>query len=186
MRFPRTRTILLSLVAVVALIVAASIWLFWPLYSFYHGWRRAPGFWRATGVSSAVVLGLVTAWEVSKPPFNRSRAAVAIGAYAAVCRLARLRFTTGIGPFVTATMLVALGYGCSKFERRRPRLPLLFAAFAATLYVNHFVLSVAFGASRALLASALLVAVWSSTSRILARADQVFAGFFEPARRRTV
>src|SRR5437660_7893010 len=50
-----------------------------------EAWRLAPGFSRAAGVSVAVVLGLVTAWEVGRPPFSRRRAAVALGAYAALC-----------------------------------------------------------------------------------------------------
>jgi hypothetical protein len=144
-------------------------------------WRLAPGFSRAAGVSIAVVLGLVTAWEMSRPPFDRSRAVAAIGAYSAVCFLVRLLFATGTGAFVTATMLVVLGYACSKFEPRLSRLLLLFGAFAAVLYVNHVVLSVAFGPTRALLASAVLVAVWSSTSLILNHVDHLFVVLFEPA-----
>jgi hypothetical protein len=137
-------------------------------------WRLAPGFSRAAGMSVAVVLGLVTAWEVCRPPFNRSRAAVAVGAYAAVCLLVQLLFATGIGAFVTATMLVVLGWVCARLKATPARLVLVFAAFAAALYANHFVLHVSFGASRALIASAVLVAVWSSTVLILARVDHAF------------
>jgi hypothetical protein len=142
-------------------------------------WRLAPGFSRAAGVSVAVVLGLVTAWEVCRPPFNRSRAVVAVGAYAAVCLLARLLFPMGAGAFVTATMLVVLGCVCARLKATPARLVLVFGAFAAVLYTNHLVLRVAFGASRALVGSAVLVAVWSSTVLILARVDHAFFGFFD-------
>jgi hypothetical protein len=137
-------------------------------------WRLAPGFSRAAGVSVAVVLGLVTAWEVCRPPFNRSRAAVAVGAYAAVCLLVQLLFAAGIGAFVTATMLVVLGCLCARLKITPARLVLVFGAFAAVLYTNHLVLRVSFGAGRALIASAVLVAVWSSTVLILARVDHAF------------
>jgi hypothetical protein len=145
--------------------------------------RLAPGFSRAAGVSVAVVLGLVTAWEVCRPPFNRSRAAVAVGAYASLCLLVQLFFASGSGAFVTATILVVLGYACSKLEQTPARLLLIFGTFAAVLYANHRMLNVAFGPSRALLASAVLVAVWSSTVLILARVDHVFLRFFQPANR---
>jgi hypothetical protein len=139
-----------------------------------EAWRLAPGFSRAAGVSVAVVLGLVTAWEVCRPPFNRSRAAAAVGAYAAVCLLVQLLFATGIGAFVTATMLVILGCVCARLKVTPARLVLVFGAFAAVLYANHFALRVSFGASRALVGSAVLVAVWSSTVLILARVDHAF------------
>jgi len=149
-------------------------------------WRLAPGFSRAAGVSVAVVLGLVTAWEICRPPFNRSRATVAAGAYVAVCLLVRLLFATGAGAFVTATMLVVLGYACARLKATPARLVLVFGAFAAVLYTNHLVLRVAFGAGRALVGSAVLVAVWSSTVLILSRVDHAFFGFFDASGREAV
>jgi PAS domain-containing protein len=145
--------------------------------------RLSPAFSRGAGVSVAVVLGLVTAWEVCRPPFNRSRAALAIGAYATLYLLVQLFFASGAGAFVTATILVVLGYACSKLEQTPMRLLLVFGTFAAVLYANHRMLRVAFGPSRALLASAVLVAVWSSTVLILARVDHVFLRFFQPPSR---
>ena len=53
-------------------------------------------------------------------------------------------------------------------------------AFAAALYLNHLVLSVAFGPRRAVIAGATLAAIWSSTVVILHRFDRVFASRFEP------
>jgi hypothetical protein len=52
--------------------------------------RLAPGFSHAAVLAIAVVLALVTAWEVGRTPFNRSRAVVAISAYATVCTLVQL------------------------------------------------------------------------------------------------
>jgi hypothetical protein len=74
---------------------------------------------------------------------------------------------------------------CSKRERRPSRLLALFGIFAAALYVNHRGVSVAFGPSRALLASAVLVAVWSSTVVILNRVDRAFVSRFAPPREDT-
>jgi hypothetical protein len=142
-------------------------------------WRLAPGFWRAAGMSVAVVLGLVTVWEAGRRPFNRARAAVAVGAYAAICLGVRLLFLSGAGALVTAAILVAIGSLCSRLERWPPRLLVLVGAFAAVLYLNHVLLSVAFGPSRALMAGAILGAVWSSTVVILNRADRAFGSVID-------
>jgi hypothetical protein len=77
---------------------------------------------------------------------------------------------------------VALGYLCSRLESRPAKLLLTFGAFAAALYGTHLILSVAFGPARALAASAVLVAVWSTTDMILARVDHAFVRLFEPAK----
>ncbi|PYR59488.1 MAG: hypothetical protein DMF91_14685 [Acidobacteria bacterium] len=144
-------------------------------------WRLAPGFLHAAGLSVGVVLALVTVWEVGRRPFNRSRAVAAIGAYAAVCLLVQLAFVHNAGAFVTATLLAVLGYFCSKFGSRPAKILLTFGAFAVTQYSTHLVLRVAFGPSRAVLAAAVLVAVWSSTVVILTRFDHAFVNVFETA-----
>jgi hypothetical protein len=151
-----------------------------------EAWRLAPGFSRAAGMSVAVVLGLITVWEAARPPFRRARAAVAVGAYAAVCVAVRVLFLTGAGGLITATMLVGIGHLCSRLDRWPPRLLALVGAFAAAFYVNHVRLSVAFGPGRALIAGAILGAVWSSTVVILRRVDRAFAGVFEPAQRQEI
>ena len=79
-----------------------------------------------------------------------------------------------------ATVLVGIGYVCSKLERWPSRLFVLVGAFAAALYVNHAFLSVAFGPGRALIAGAILGAVWSSTFVILHRVDRAFGSLIEP------
>jgi len=142
--------------------------------------RLAPGFSRASGMSIAVVLALVTLWEAARRPFSRSRAAVAVGAYVAICLVVRVLFLNGIGGLIMATVLVGIGYVCSKLERWPSRLFVLVGAFAAALYVNHAFLSVAFGPGRALIAGAILGAVWSSTFVILNRVDRAFGSLIEP------
>ena len=144
-------------------------------------WRLAPGFSHAAGLSVAVVLALVTAWEVGRQPFNRPRAVLAIGAYAAVCLLVQLAFVHNAGAFVTATLLAVLGYLCSKLGSRPAKVLLTFGAFAVTQYGTHLLLRVAFGPGRAVVAAAVLVAVWSSTVVILTRFDHVFVNVFETA-----
>ena len=144
-------------------------------------WRLTPGFARSAGVSIAVVLGLVTAWEAARPPLTRSRAAVAIAAYAAICLLAQALFATGAA-FLIPTILVVLGYGLSILRPKPLRLLVIFGTFAAVLYARHAALNVAFGPGRALLASAVLVAVWSSTVLILERLDHAFVRVLEPTR----
>jgi hypothetical protein len=147
-----------------------------------EAWRLAPGFSHGAGLAVGVVLGLVTAWEVGRQPFNRSRAMVATSAYGAVCVLGQFLFVNSATAFVTPTMLVALGYLCSRLESRPAKLLLTFGAFAAALYATHLVLSVTFGPARALAASAVLVAVWSSTGMILERVDHAFLSWLEPAK----
>jgi hypothetical protein len=148
-----------------------------------EAWRLTAGFSRGAGISIAVVLGVITAWEAARLPFNRSRAVVAIGAYGVVGLLVPMLLPTGVSPFVFAAILVGIGYLCSKLERWPSRLIVLFGAFAAALYIDHLVLSVAFGPSRALVAGAVLVAVWSSTVVILNRVDRAFVSLFGPADR---
>jgi hypothetical protein len=144
-------------------------------------WRLAPGFSHAAPLSIGVVLALVTAWEVGRRPFNRSRAAAAIGAYAGVGLLIQLVFAGGVGAIVTATVLVGLGYLCSRLARRSAQLLLTFGVFTGAQYGTHLMRSVAFGPGRAALASAVLVAVWSSTVMILTRFDHAFTNLFETA-----
>jgi hypothetical protein len=142
--------------------------------------RLAPGFSRAAGMSVAIVLGVVTVWEAARRPFNRSRAAVAIGAYVAICVVVRVLCLGGTGALVTATIFVGIGSLCSSLERWPSRLILLVSAFALTLYLNHALINVTFGAGRALLGGVILGAVWSSTVAILSRLDRAFGNVLQP------
>jgi hypothetical protein len=149
-------------------------------------WRLAPAFWRAAGMTIAVVLGAIAVWEAARPPFSRARAAIAFAAYAGVCSVMQVVFATGIGVCVSAVGLTGIGFLCSKLRGRLSRLLVLAGAFATALYLNHLALHVAFGPSRALVAGAVLCAVWSSTTAILYRFDRVFVNFVEPERSDTV
>jgi hypothetical protein len=142
--------------------------------------RLAPGFSRAAGMSVAIVLGLVTVWEAARRPFNRSRAAVAIGAYVVICVVVRVLFLGGAGALVTATILVGIGSLCSRLERWPSRLIGLVGAFTMALYLSHALINVTFGVGRALMAGVILGAVWSSTVAILGRLDRAFGNVLEP------
>jgi hypothetical protein len=142
-------------------------------------WRLAPGFSRATALSVAVVLGLVTVWEVGRQPFNRLRTAVGVAAYAAICAVGHLLFADSLSGLITATLLVAIGCVCSKLPFRPARLPLTLVAFAAALYAVHFTIRIAFGPMRALMAGAVLVVVWTATVLILTRLEHGFDRLFE-------
>jgi hypothetical protein len=144
-------------------------------------WRLAPGFSFGVGPAVGVVLALVAAREIARRPFDRRRAALAVAAYAAVCALAQWLFVNGGGALVTATLLVALGYACSTLETRAVKWLATFAVFAAAEYGLHLLTRAAFGPSRAVLAGAVLLAVWTSTAVILGRVDHAFTHFFEAA-----
>jgi hypothetical protein len=140
--------------------------------------RLAPGFSHAAVLSVAVVLALVTAREVGRAPFNRSRALAALSAYAAVCAVVQLVFASA-GAFVAATVLVVLGHACSRLRGRAAQVLLTFVVFAAAEYGIHLVRSVAFSPSRALVAGAVLLTVCASTVVILARVDHMFGNLLE-------
>jgi hypothetical protein len=169
-------SIVASLVAALLIQVAANL----RLELQADVWRLAPGFSRAAGMSVAVVLGLITMWEAARPPVNRSRAVIAIAACGVLGIIVQVLFPAVVGALVTAAILVGIGFLCSRLARWPSRVVALVAAFASTLYVNHLLLSVAFGPSRALMAGSILWAVWSSTVAILSRLDRAFGSVFEP------
>jgi len=145
-------------------------------------WRLAPGFSRAAGMSLAVVLGLITVWEVVRRPFSLSRAVLAIGAYAAVCGLMNLLVAHSATAFLTAAVFVVPGYLCSRLSSRPLRWLLTFVAFAAAEYGIHVALSVSLPPSRAAAAGAILLVVWASTIVILTYADHAFVHVFDAPR----
>jgi hypothetical protein len=146
--------------------------------------RLAPGFSKAAVISVAVVVGLATAWEIGRRPFDRRRALLALGVYAAICLVAQVLFAIGLEAFGPATFLVAIGYACSRLDRTPARLLLMFCVFAALMYAGHLAGGVAFSPARALLASGALLAVWTSTVAILSRLDHAFLDAFNTAERR--
>jgi hypothetical protein len=140
-----------------------------------EAWRLAPGFSRAAIMSVAVVLGLATAWEIGRPPFGVRRATLAIGIYATVCIVVQVLYAQGVAAFGAATLLVCLGWLCSRLERRPAKLLLTFAMFAAAIFTIHRTLHIVMDPARAALASAVLIAVWTSTITILSRGDRLFS-----------
>jgi hypothetical protein len=137
-------------------------------------WRLAPGFSRAAGLSLAVVLGLITGWEVMRRPFSRARAASAIGVYAGICAGMDVLVTHSVSAFVMAVVFVVLAYLCSHLPSQPIRWALTFVAFGVAEYAVHFVLRVTLPPGRAALAGAILVAVSASTIVILKHADHAF------------
>jgi hypothetical protein len=137
--------------------------------------RLAPGFSRAAVMSVAVVLGLATAWEIGRPPFAVRRATLAIAAYAAVCILVQVLYAQGVEAFGAATMLVCVGWLCSRLERRPAKLFLTFATFAGAIFAIHRTLHIVMDPARAAVTSAVLIAVWTSTISILSRSDRLFS-----------
>lgn len=139
--------------------------------------RLAPGFAKAAFVSVAVVLALAALWEIGRPPFDRRRVAIAIGAYVAMGVIGQLVSATAWQAFAPATGLVIIGYLCTRLDRAPARLLRMFCAFAVLLYAGHVSIR-EFGAMQAMLASAALLAVWISTVTILSRCDEAFLSVF--------
>jgi hypothetical protein len=141
-------------------------------------WRLAPGFSKAAVISVGVVLGLATAWEGVRRPFDARRATVALLSYAVVWASVAMWGGSGIGVFGPATLLVSLGYFCSRLGLRPRRLVLTFAAFAVVIYGIHQSVNISVPPAQALLTSAVLLAVWASTVAILSQFDQAFGHVF--------
>jgi hypothetical protein len=137
--------------------------------------RLAPGFSKAAIMSVAVVLGLATAWEICRPPFSIRRATLAIAAYATVCIVVQGLYAQGVQAFGAATLLVCVGWACSRLERRPARLLLTFVMFAGAIFTIHRTLHIVMDPGRAAAASAALIVVWTSTITILARGDRLFS-----------
>jgi HAAS domain-containing protein len=135
----------------------------------------APGFAKAAIRSVAVVLGLATAWEIGRRPFAMRRAAIAVGAYGVICVGVQALFAAGIEVFGPATVLVCIGWVCSRLERRPARLLLTFSVFVAAIFAIHRTLHITVSPANATLASAVLIAVWISTITILSHCDHLFS-----------
>jgi hypothetical protein len=143
-------------------------------------WRLAPGFSRGAGTSAALVLGLVTAFEMMRRPFNVERAICAIGGYVTMWAVAWLLFGVGIGASVQPTLLVILGWVCSRLDSRFERTLTIFGVFATVVYASHVLVGVHFAPARAVVAGAALVLIWLSTTDILRRLDQLFGSVLAP------
>jgi hypothetical protein len=139
-----------------------------------EAWRLAPGFSHGVPQAIAVVLALVTAWEATRPPFQFSRALIALSAYATVCGCASLLFVNASGAFASATLLAALSYAGARTTTRTLKIVSTFVAFAAAEYILHRRLPVAFGPGRVLVASLVLLAIWACTVSVVTRVDRAF------------
>jgi hypothetical protein len=139
-----------------------------------EAWRLAPGFSHGVGLAIAVVLALVTAQEAARAPLRASRALIAFSAYATVCGCASLLLVNATGAFVSGAILAALSYACAKTATRTMKVASTFVAFAAAEYVLHRRLPIAFGPTRVLAASAVLLAVWACTVGVATRVDRAF------------
>jgi len=137
--------------------------------------QLAPGFAKAAVRSIAVVLGLATAWEIGRRPFAFHRATMAVGAYGAICVGVQVLFAAGIEAFGPATLLVCVGWLCSRLERRPARLLLTFSMFVGAIVAIHRTLHITISAAHAAIASAVLIAVWISTITILSHCDHLFS-----------
>jgi len=137
--------------------------------------QLAPGFAKAAVRLVAVVLGLATAWEIGRPPFALRRAAMAVGVYFAICIGVQTLFAAGLEAFGPATLLVCVGWLCSRLERRPAKLLLTFSMFVAAIVGIHRTLHIAVSPANAALASAVLIAVWISTITILSHCDHLFS-----------
>jgi len=144
-----------------------------------EAWRLAPDFWRAAVVTTGVVLGLVTAWEVGQAPLNRTRALAATAAYSVIFAVMAV-YAPQMRPFITTTALVGAGSVCSRLERWPVKLLFAFAAFGATLYLSHFTI-IGFSVGRAAFSSGVYVAVWASTLLIVGRLHHAFGSLFQTA-----
>jgi hypothetical protein len=137
--------------------------------------QLAPGFAKAAIRLVAVVLGLATAWEIGRRPFAIRRAAMAIGAYIAICAGVQVVFAAGLEAFGPATLLVCVGCLCSRLERRPAKLLLTFSVFVTAIFAIHRTLHVTISPANAALGSAVLIAVWISTITILSHCDHMFS-----------
>jgi hypothetical protein len=168
----------LSVVAAVAAALAVQVLINLRVEIQTEALRLAPEFPKAALRSVAVVLGLVTAWEIGRRPFELRRALIALSAYAAICVFVQAFFALGLQMFGSATVLVLLGLAASRLQQRPATILRTFAVFAAATYLVHLGLSVPLGPGRALTAGIALVVVWTTTVAILARCDRVFVNLF--------
>ena len=131
--------------------------------------RLAPEFSQAAIVSVTIVVGLAAAWEICRKPFNGGRASVAALAFALLWAVAQRWFAYGWLTFLPGTLLILIGYMCTRLDLRPARLALLFVAFATLLFAGHG--GTAFGVTLALAESSGLLIVWTVTVAILSRLD---------------
>ncbi len=142
-------------------------------------WRLSPGFAHAAPFGVVLSLALVAAAEATRPPFRWSRTLVFIGFYAIVAACVSWTGANGVGAFVNAGIMAAIGVGVARAAAAwTSRALLTLAAFTAAEYLLHRVPGIAFGPMRAFAASVVLVMLWASTIAIVALSDRAFLSAF--------
>lgn len=139
----------------------------------------APGFAHAIVRATALVLAFVVAREALKPPLAWRRVTLGLCVYVCVCGVVELTFANGAVAFVIAATFVALGALGSMRHRAPARWLLIYGSFVAVTAATH--VNIAFGPMRTLLASAVTLTIWASTSAVAARADRLFVNLLESA-----
>ncbi len=161
-----------SMAAAVAIQLCASL----RLPSLAGVWL-SPGFTRAAPLSITVVVGLVTAREVARRPFDRRRVALALAVYAVVWIAACAGLGVEWNACLMATLLAAVARAGECLRSVPRRLLIIVSAFAAALYVDHFLIGVMFPPARALMAGTLLMTVSVATLDIGRRVDDTFGAW---------
>jgi hypothetical protein len=159
-----------SIVAAVLIQLCASL----RLPSLAGVWL-SPGFSRAAALSMSVVLGLVMVGEVTRRPFDRARAALAVAVYAAVWTVACVGLGVEWNACLMSTLLAAVAAAGAHLQSVPRRLLLLLGTFAAALYLDHLLIGVRFPPVRALVAGGLLMTVCIATLDIVRRVDDTVA-----------
>jgi hypothetical protein len=162
----------IALAAAVSVVAALTVQLFINLrFSQSQALSLSPDFSQAAIVSVTIVVGLVGAWEICRKPFDWWRAGVAAVAFVLIWVFAHGLFTYGWLTFMPGTLLILVGYLCTRFDRRPARLALLFVAYSVIFYAGH---SGKPGVMQSLTESIGLFATWTLTVTVLARLDHAF------------
>jgi hypothetical protein len=138
-------------------------------------WHLSPGFAHAAGFGILMTLALVAISEATRGPLTWSRALLSVGCYITVCACALSVNGNSARAFVSASILAAIGVGFARASTAWiARTLLTLVAFAVVEYVIHQSSGIAFGPTRALATSAILLMVWASTIGIVAVSDRAF------------
>jgi hypothetical protein len=150
-------------------------------------WQLAPGFLRSASVAVAVACGLVAAVEAfgSRQPSLRPPRLARIAGAAALYALAALGTQAVFGPvggasFGGGLVLVLLGSLTARLRWTPMRIAATYLAFLTAIYGIHQAVQRTMGPAqapdflRSVLVAAVLLAVWSSSTTIVARLDRAF------------
>jgi hypothetical protein len=143
-------------------------------------WHLAPAFPKTALLSVAMALGAVAVWEGLRRPLQWGRGVLSTVLYVLVSLLVQAALGRGLGTFVAAVALVAIGYATSRLKMRPAGLLAAYLAFSLTLYTVHLAVPASrIGPFDALAVGAALAAVWSASLAILSGVDRAFLGLME-------